>query len=119
MSINLETFRSIVRPYISRSIELPEMLEKLWPSILEEDENSKELAQAIEDVLGLHAARLIDGDALRQRLAKIAFPPPAEATIVVSEQSARSVTDDQVAGVVIVKQTYAPTDGQAAELIPA
>ncbi len=75
MIINPELIRAIMRPYASRSIQLPELLEKLWPVLLDADEDSRGLVVSIEDVLALHAARSIDDIALRQRLVAIAFPP--------------------------------------------
>src|ERR1700692_2922114 len=85
MIVNLETLRAVVRPYASHVIGLSELLEKLWPILLDADEDSRELVASIEDLLALHAARLIDDVALRQRLVGIAFAPGTLASVTVSE----------------------------------
>ena len=83
--VNLEAIRAVVRPYVRHSTELPELLEKLWPLLLGAREDSRELVESIEDLLALHAARLIDDIALRQRLTSLAFPAGTFAEAVVSD----------------------------------
>lgn len=84
MIVNLELLRSVVRPFASHAIGLSELLEKLWPILLDADADSRELVASVEDLLAMHAARSIDDIALRQRLIEMAFSP-GEIGIFVSD----------------------------------
>jgi hypothetical protein len=115
MIVNLEFLRAVVRPFASKAIGLPELLEKLWPMLLEADEDSKELVDSVQDLLALHAARAIDDIALRQRLIEMAFSP-GTGSVVVSD--VRSESEQKQAGG-IMKLISTRSTGDVAELIPA
>ena len=68
MIVNLEVLRAVVRSLISTAIGVPELLERLWPILLEADDGAHELVESIEDLLALHAASSIDDMGLRHGL---------------------------------------------------
>ena len=116
MKINLESLRAVVRPYASKELELSGLLEKLWPMLVEmDDDNSKELVESVQDLLALHAARSIDEVALRQRLIRIAFPPATFANVVVFD--IRSSAPQPVGG--LQQPNYSISDAKISEAIHA
>jgi hypothetical protein len=54
MDVNLKELRGLVRSYALHEIGLPQLLEKLWPILLDAE---GELVESIGDLLALHAAR--------------------------------------------------------------
>lgn len=92
MTTSSEKIRTVLRPYLVGSIELPEVLGTLLPLLENADTSSKEMSESVEGLLALRAAGNISEESLKAQLRSLMPSHFVWGAVMVADSASGTVT---------------------------